>query len=151
MVVSFTNGWARVNSWGPQSVCHKTTIRVSLNFGVLNPKYTKVNRYAFYSLKQELLCILYKTTYINLKVVHTYLTWLECLTLRGNGMVAMFHKHDKHVSWHIWFILRPIRLWKLVSCNDITTGSLPYHIPLKSYVLVFYWSSAKMCTIKRWI
>ena len=29
-------------------------------------------------------------------------------TLRGNGMVAMFHKHGKHVSWHFnsmfwWF------------------------------------------------
>ncbi len=33
----------------------------------------------------------------------------------------------------IWCILRPIRLWKLVSCNDITTGSLPYHIPLSAY------------------
>ncbi len=50
-------------------------------------------------------------------------------TLRGYGMVAMFHKHGKHVSWHfnsmfcwfhvLWFILRPIRLWKLVRAGSI--------------------------------
>ena len=78
------------------------------------------------------------------------------LRLRGNGMVAMFHRHDKHVSWHfnsmfcwfsLWCILRPIRLWKLVSCNDITTGSLPYHIPLTNSSSQTWGKNSSQCIV----
>ena len=47
---------------------------------------------------------------------------------------------DRKVRFRIfsknYCILRPIRLWKLASCNDITTWSLPYHIPLNVCICI---------------
>ncbi len=57
----------------------------------------------------------------------------------------MSHEHGKHVSRHfismLQWILMPIRLWKLVSCNYITTESLPYHMSLTWLTVSFLHSN----------
>ncbi len=50
-----------------------------------------------------------------------------------------FGSPPKIIQW----IIMPIRLWKLVGCNYITTKSLPYHMSLRFWNYIFSWSKAR--------